>query len=159
MSKHRLLFLDFETYYDDEYGLRKLNSAEYILDPRYETIICAVKEGVYATKDDLHATKEGAGRSYIVDGPDFPKFIAGFDPATTTTVTFNSLFDNSILAWRYGFVPSLMLDTMGMARALRGHLLPSVSLAAVARHLGVGEKGHGLDKVKECTAPKLSRPA
>lgn len=134
MPKHRLLFLDFETYYDDEYSLRKLNPAEYILDPRYETIICAVKE-------------DGCP-SYIVDGPDFPNFIAMFDPATTTTVTFNSLFDNSILAWRYGFVPSLMLDTMGMARALRGHLLPSLSLEAVARHLGCGEKGHALIKMK-----------
>lgn len=134
MSKHRLLFLDFETYYDDEYSLRKLSPAEYILDPRYETIMCAVKEDM--------------GKPYIVDGPDFPAFIAKFDPATTETVTFNSLFDNAILAWRYGFVPGMMLDSMGMARALRGHVLSSFSLENVAHHLGVGEKGHGLLKVK-----------
>ena len=106
----------------------------YILDDRWETICCAVKEDM--------------GRSYVIDGPAFPDFIAEFDPAHTTTVTFNALFDNSILAWRYGFVPHRMLDTMGMARALRGHLLPSASLESVAKHLGLGEKGHTLAKVK-----------
>jgi hypothetical protein len=130
----RLLFLDFETYYDDEYSLRKMPTPNYILDPRWETICCAVKED--------------KGRSHVVDGPDFVDFLANYDPAETTTVTFNSLFDNSILAWRYGFIPHRMIDTMGMARALRGHLLPSASLDSVARHLGLGEKGHALAKVR-----------
>jgi DNA polymerase family A len=130
----RLLFLDFETYYDDVYSLRKMPTPNYILDDRFEMICCAVKEG--------------AGPAHVIDGPDFPKFIAGFDPAHTTTVTFNALFDNSILAWRYGFIPHLMLDSMGMARALRGHILPSASLAVVAKHLGLGEKGDTLIKVK-----------
>ena len=134
MKATRLLFLDFETYYDDEYSLRKMPTPNYILDPRWETICCAVKED--------------KGRSRVIDGPDFVDFLANYDPAETTTVTFNSLFDNSILAWRYGFIPHRMIDTMGMARALRGHLLPSASLESVARHLGVGEKGHALAKVK-----------
>lgn len=130
----RLLFLDFESYYDDVYSLRKMPTPNYILDDRWETICCAVKEGT--------------GPSRLIDGPDFPTFIAGFDPAHTTTVTFNALFDNSILAWRYGFVPHRMLDTMGMARALRGHLLPSASLAVVAKTLGLGIKGDTLLRVK-----------
>ena len=134
MATERLLFLDFETYYDDEYSLRKIPTPSYILDPRWETICCAVKEDMQP--------------SYVVDGPDFPAFIAQFDPAHTTTVAFNALFDNSILAWRYGFVPHRMLDPMGMARALRGHLLPSASLDSVAKHLGLGTKGHALAKVK-----------
>ena len=134
MKATRLLFLDFETYYDDEYSLRKMPTPNYILDPRWETICCAVKED--------------KGRSHVVEGPDFVDFLANYDPEETTTVTFNSLFDNSILAWRYGFIPHRMIDTMGMARALRGHLLPSASLDSVARHLGLGEKGHALAKMK-----------
>ena len=94
------------------------------------------------------AVKEDMGAPYIVDGPDFPAFIAQFDPAKTTTVTYNALFDNSILAWRYGFVPNRMLDAMGMARALRGHKLPGASLEVVARTLELGEKGKTLLKVK-----------
>ena len=83
-----------------------------------------------------------------MDGPDFPAFIAQFDPTKTTIVTHNALFDCSILAWRYGFVPHRMLDTLGMARALRGHILPSLSLEVVARTLGLGEKGKTILKVK-----------
>lgn len=123
----RLLYLDYETFYDKEYSLRKMTPAEYILDPRYETIMCSVAEG-----DEP---------AHVIDGPDFAAYIAGFDPAVTTTVTFNSLFDNCILAWKYGFIPSRMLDCMGMARALRGHLLPSASLASVNKLLGAPEKG------------------
>lgn len=134
MANERLLFLDFETYYDDAYSLRKMPTPNYILDDRFEVTCCAVKE------------HRAAGR--IVDGSRFEAFIARYDPAHTTTVTFNALFDNSILAWRYGFVPHRMLDAMGMARALRGHQLPSATLENVARHLGAGVKGNTLPKVK-----------
>jgi DNA polymerase len=136
-ARHRLLFLDFETFYSDEYSLRKIPIPNYILDPRFEVQMCAVKEG--------------AEDAYVIDGPDFPAFLAGCDPAHTTTVTFNALFDNSILAWRYGFVPVRMLDAMGMARALRGHILPSASLERVAETLGVGKKLGTLVKVKGMT--------
>ena len=35
------LFADFETYYDDEYSLRKMTPIEYVLDPRFEALGCA----------------------------------------------------------------------------------------------------------------------
>jgi hypothetical protein len=130
----RLLFLDFETYYDDRYSLRHLPIPNYILDKQFECQLCAVKED--------------NGKSDVIDGPDFPKFLAQYDPSQTTTVCYNALFDNSILAWRYGFVPKRMLDAMGMARALCGHLLPGASLDTVAKTLGLGEKLGTLVKVK-----------
>lgn len=129
----RLIFLDFETYYDRDYSLSKMPIPNYLLDPRYETLCCGVKEET--------------GPAYCVDGPDFPTWLQQFPPDTTTTVTFNALFDNSILAWRYGYVPHRMLDAMGMARALLGHKLDRFSLAAVAAHLGIGSKGGALPKV------------
>lgn len=130
-----LLFLDFETYYDDAYSLTKMAPPNYILDPRYETIGCAVKEGF-------------DGKAHWVDGPDFGAFISRYDPRTTTTVTFNALFDNCILAWQYGFVPARLLCAMRMAVALRGHVLQSASLAEVSRCLGVGVKGTEIENVK-----------
>jgi len=111
------LFLDFETYYDAQYSLRKMTVPEYLLDARYETILCACAV-------DL-------APSQIVDGPNFGQWLHQFDPTTTATVTFNALFDNAILAWHYGFVPALMMDSMNMARALRGHILPKLNLSAV----------------------------
>ena len=130
----KFLFLDFETYYDKEYSLRNMTPAEYILDQRFETSVVAV-------------SVDGEP-SHIIDGPDFPAYIAGFDPATTITVTYNALFDNCILAWRYGFVPYLMIDAMGMVRSLRGHELSGVSLEKAAEHLGVGAKGTTLGNVR-----------
>lgn len=129
-----LLFLDAETYYDDQYSLTKLPIPNYIHDPRFELQMVAVKRN--------------GEPSSIVDGPDFPAYLKQFDPENTTTITFNSLFDNSILAWRYGFVPRRMVDTMGMARALRGHMLPGASLEVVSRVLGLGDKGKAILKVK-----------
>lgn len=140
----RLIFQDFETYYNskDGYSLsaKGMTPANYILDERYETIMCAVKE-------------QGNGNGYIVDGPDYAKWIADAKPtaADTTTVTFNALFDNAIMAWRYGYVPGRMLDSMGMARALRGHELSRNSLSFVSKALGVGEKKETIIKVDGMT--------
>jgi DNA polymerase len=129
-----VLFLDYETFYSDEYSLKKLTPPQYVLDPRYETIGCSA-----AVDDET---------PYWVDGPDFPKFISQFDPATTSTVTFNALFDNCILAWKYNFLPARMYCSMRMAAALRGHILTSVSLKNVAKVLGLGEKGDTIVNVK-----------
>jgi DNA polymerase len=129
----KFLTLDFETFYDKEYSLRKMTPAEYILDARYETICCAVQI------DD--------GPVEFVDGPDFREWLDGFNPRDCITLTFNSLFDNCILAWRYGFVPARMVDGLGMARALLGHKLPSLSLEKVSEYLGTGQKGSTIKTV------------
>jgi DNA polymerase len=134
-NPQRLLFLDFETYYDQEYSLTKMSPPNYILNPRFETIGCAAKEGL-------------DGLTQWIDGPGFPSFIAQYDQRCTTTVTFNALFDNCILAWVYGFVPARVLCAMRMAVALRGHILPSASLASVTRCLKLGSKGTAIENVK-----------
>src|SRR5579872_1480059 len=125
MPRH-LLILDNEAYYDQStFTLKKMTPAEYILDPRFEEIMWAVR-----AVSDTHPCDHN-----IIDGPDFPKWLAQYDPRDTTTVTFNALYDNSILAWRHGFVPETMIDAMAMVRALDGHLLSRFSLAHVVEHL------------------------
>ena len=138
----RILFLDFETYYDNEYSLRKLSPPEYILDDRFEMQMCAV-----AVDDEP---------SHTIDGPDFPAYLQQFDPKDTATVTFNSLFDNAILAWVYGFVPYRMYDTLGMSRSLLGHALKEgAALAKVGEHLGVGQKGTTIQNVMGMQASQI----
>ena len=127
------IVLDFESYYDAEYSLRKMTPVEYILDPRFETIGCAVKEGdapaFWLTHEELIA------------------YIAGLPPKVIV-LSHNALFDMCLLAWRYGYVPHLMIDTMGMARAFMGHVLRSVALASVGAYLGLGAKGDTVYKVQ-----------
>ena len=121
----KLIVLDAETYYDREYNLRRLDPASYILDPRFELIGIAVKEPGTA--------------AYWVEGPDAPAFFASLDPNDIMTASHNAVFDNCIWSYRYGFVPRLMVDTLGVCRAVLS--LKSNSLESVAEHLGLGKKG------------------
>src|ERR1700761_8734329 len=125
--KSHLLIFDAETYYDKEYSLKKMPTPNYILDPRFEL--------------QMVARKLDNGPHEIIDGYDMPAYLSQIDPKITTTVSFNSLFDNSILAWRYGWVPRRMVDAMGMARALIGHLLKhGASLKEISEVMGLGHK-------------------
>lgn len=128
----KTIVLDFETYYDNEYSLRKVTPVEYILDPRFEVIGCAVKDGdapaVWMTDTEL--------REYLLTLP-----------SKVAVVSHNALFDMCILGWRYQYVPHLMIDTLGMARAWLGHALKSLSLNSVAMYLGLGVKGDTVHKV------------
>lgn len=128
----RTIVLDFETFYSNDYSLRKMTPVEYILDPRYETIGCAVKDGdspaVWMTDTEL--------REFLLTLP-----------PQVAIVSHNALFDMAILSWRYAYVPTLMIDTLGMARAWLGHALKSLSLNSVAMHLGLGVKGDTVHKV------------
>jgi hypothetical protein len=130
----KILTLDFESYYDSEYSLRKMSPAEYILDDRYECTGLAVKRG----KD----------KSFWVEGDEVAEFFANEPTDDVMCVSHNALFDMCITAWRYGWIPKLMVDTMGVSRALLQHLLRSVSLDAVAKHLGLGAKTKALASVK-----------
>lgn len=128
----KTIVIDFETYYDNEYSLRKMTPVEYILDPRFEVIGCAVKDGdspaVWMTPEE------------------FDLYICGL-PEKVAVISHNALFDMSILSWRFTYVPHLMIDTLGMARAWLSHKLKSLSLDSVAQHYGVGVKGNTVHKV------------
>jgi len=131
----KTVFIDYETYYDNEYSLRKMTPVEYVLDHRFECIGCAVKEGL-------------DGEPYWVDGEDLPLFFADLDPKDTMLVSHNALFDACITAWRFNFHPRLTTDTLSIARATIGHETKSLSLANVALKLGIGVKGGTVHKVE-----------
>lgn len=128
----KTIVLDFETYYDNDFSLRKMTPVEYIKDPRFEVIGCAVKEGdspaAWMTDEELR---------------DYLKAL----PEKVAIVSHNALFDMCILSFHYGYVPALMIDTLGMARAWLSHKLKSLALSSVAAHLGLGFKGDTVHKV------------
>ena len=112
------LTLDFETYYDKDYSLSKkgMTTQAYIMSPKFEVLMASVKWG--------------EGETQVVEAPDLPAFFASVDWAQTAVVNHNSIFDLSILWWRYGYRPALAVDTMSMAQCLGVPLLTgSASLA------------------------------
>lgn len=104
---------------------------QYILDPRFQVHGCAFQWG-------------DTSSPFWLDEHQLQPF---FDtlPDDTIMVTFNALFDMCIAEWRYGYMPALALDAMGMARALIGpNRLRSFSLASVAQHFELGAKGDAI---------------
>jgi len=123
----KLITLDFETYYDKEYGLKKFTTEEYIRDPRFEVIGVAVKADntmhwCTGTHDEIKT------------------FLQGFDFEHNFALGHNMRFDASILSWVFDIHPLGLFDTMGMAQIVHG-LTESVSLANLSTLYNLGEKG------------------
>jgi DNA polymerase len=110
-----------------------MTPVEYVLDSRFEVIMLAVKPYGQPT--------------FVLEGHEIGVWFASLDPNDTMLVTHNALFDMCIVAWIYNFVPKLMVDTLGVSRALLAHVLPSCALKSVALHLGLGVKGDTVHKV------------
>jgi DNA polymerase bacteriophage-type len=123
-----IVTIDFESYYDQGYSLRRISEAEYILSPQWQTLLCAIKLGdrpVFVTTGDEETRRA----------------LTTIDWGNAALLSHNTRFDGSILAWRYGYVPRLYLDTMSMANALTRPYAGSSSLKSVARYLGLPDKG------------------
>ena len=96
--------LDFETYYSKEYSLSKkeVTTQSYVDDERFETIGVAVK------KNNEPAEWFSGTHSEIKD------WLKQFDWETSFALMHNALFDATILAWRFGIYPKVILDTLSM---------------------------------------------
>lgn len=124
-----LITLDFETYYTDkDLGFKTQTTEEYIRDPRFEVI------GVSVQVD--------AGEPIWFSGnrETMRKWLGQFDWKNSMMLAHNTLFDGAILAWHFGYVPKIYLDTLSMARALHG-VDAGGSLAKLAQRYAIGVKG------------------
>lgn len=126
-----LLALDFETYFSDDFTLKKLTTEHYVRDPRFEVL------GVGLRWPDFF-------------GPDKPKLswvpqqdvapvLEAINWANTAVLCHHAHFDCLILSHVYGIKPRFIYDTLSMARLQLGNHL-SVSLASLAAHYGLEGK-------------------
>jgi DNA polymerase family A len=130
-----LLFGDFETFYSDDYTLRKVTPAEYINDFRFQALGCA-----FAWNQQ---------EPFWVDGPDLKGFFAVVDWTTTVFVSHNALFDASILAWRFDIHPIIIGCTLSMSRQWLAHRSKGgSSLDAISATLGFPPKMATVGKMK-----------
>ena len=124
----KIYTIDFETYYSKEFTLSKKTTEEYIRDGRFDVIGVAVKE------NDNETVWKSGSFTEVSD------FLASFDWSNSALLAHNSLFDASILNWRFDIRPKVILDTLSMARAIHGTEVGG-SLAKLANYYSLGEKG------------------
>jgi len=99
-----LVTLDFETYYDSDYTLRKLSTSEYIRDTRFQALMCGIKIG--------------KGKTKVVPGPKIAEELAKIDWSTHDLLAHHAQFDGFILSHRYKIKPRKIYCTLSMARGL-----------------------------------------
>jgi len=119
--------IDFETFWSQTYTLNTLGITNYVLHPLFQVI------GVSIQKGDGPIT-------WHTDG-DIKPALDAIDWDNAALLSHNTPFDGAILAWHYGKLPKLYLDTLAMARAMTHAYIQSSSLDSVSRHLGLPPKG------------------
>ena len=137
---------DFETYYDNDYSLRKMSEVAYILDPRFQTILCSIQVG-------------DAPIETFIGHDEVARKLATIDWSRAAWLSHNTRFDGAILAWHYRHTPALWLDTLSMARATTHAVLGRSSLEKVSEYLGLPPKGNAVVRMAGVTLEELlTRP-
>lgn len=124
----KIIVVDFESYYSQEFSLSKITNEEYVRSHEFEVI------GVSVQVDD------GAPEWFTGTMAETAVFLRQFDWENSLALAHNAAFDASILTWIFGIKPKGWLDTLSMGRALHGTEVGG-SLAVLAKHYEVGTKG------------------
>jgi DNA polymerase len=127
--------LDFETFYSNEVGFRKMTTEEYVRNREFHVI------GVGVKVDDAPAIWFSG--SY----EETKSFLMQFDWDDSALLCHNMLFDGAVLAWEFGIKPAFYYDTLCMARAIHG-VEAGGSLKALAERYELGVKGTEVDDAK-----------
>jgi DNA polymerase len=125
-----MMFLDFETYWSDDFTLKKIQTDAYVLDERFKVHCVAV----------WHSVAHKGGRPAVFTDSTFRHYAKSIDWQRTAVCAHNVAFDGFILRHHYGITPAFWFDTLSMARALIGADVGG-SLEKVARHYELGVKG------------------
>lgn len=125
-----LLVLDFETYFDGDYTLKKLTTEAYIRDPRFEALCCGFWDPSHAMRDHTLFWEDAEHTTAVLREIDWSK---------TAVVCHHAQFDGLILSHHYGIKPAFWFDTLSMARLVIGNHLP-VGLGPLALHFGLSPK-------------------
>ncbi len=124
-ATYEIVTLDFETFYGKDYTLSgKMNTSEYVRDPRFHIHGVAIKRG----DETLWYTGVNIGLA-----------LGEIDWSKTALLGHNVAFDGFIVSEVFGHVPAFYLDTLSMSRGSRGHHTRH-DLDTVAKEFGYGGK-------------------
>lgn len=140
-----VLYVDFETYYAADYSLSKMQTDAYVKDNRFEVIGVSV------------AVNDGSPVWYSADSMlEYAGYLkANYDWENSAVCCHNTLFDGFILAHHFGIKPMLWMDTLAMSRMVWPYL-PSHSLANIARHCKLADKGSEVTNAMGLTKAQMS---
>lgn len=130
-----LLVLDFETFYSNEYTLKKLTTEAYVRDARFEALCLGVSS--YDADQNVGWLRPEEIKQYL----------SAWDWSSTAFVCHHAQFDGLILGHHYGIRPAFWFDTLSMGRLIVGNHL-SVSLASLAAHFGLAPKSIDYESFK-----------
>lgn len=129
----RLVSLDFETYWDADYTLKKLSTSEYVRDPRFKAQMLGIKVGQAKTK--------------IIPAARIRAELAKINWSTHSVLAHNAQFDAFILSHHYGIHPAYVYDSLAMARGLHSNDI-GAGLDEVSVFYGGQGKLDGLEATK-----------
>ena len=125
----RLVSLDFETYYDTEYTLKKLSTSEYVRDPRFKVHMVGIKIG--------------RGKTKVVPAARVAGELRKINWKTHSLLCHNTQFDGLILSHHFGIVPLKYYCSLSMARGLHSNEI-GAGLDEVAKFYGGEGKVDGV---------------
>ena len=142
--------LDFESYYDRDYSLKKCTMEEYIRSPRFQVIGVSVKKD----EEDI--------RWITGSHEEIKSALEALRLENETFIAHNAAFDCAILNWVFGIRPKFIIDTMSMLRPIIGIYPQGVSLRAAAEFFGIGHKGEEIyntvgKRLEDFTSEELQR--
>jgi len=129
----RLVSLDFETFWEQNYTLSKLSTSEYVRDPRF--------------KAQMLGIKVGNGKTKIIPAARIKSELAKINWATHSVLCHNTQFDGFILSHHFDIRPAFLYDTLSMARGLHSNDI-GAGLDEVSVFYGGHGKLEGLEATK-----------
>jgi hypothetical protein len=129
-----ILSCDAETYFSDDYTLKRQTTEAYCRDPRFE---CHGWGFRFPNGEKQWLT----ARSDILEVFKFAKV------SKCAVLCHHAHFDGLIMSHHYGFTPDMWLDTLSMARMVHGNHL-SAGLESLSRHYGYPGKVLNYDGFK-----------
>jgi DNA polymerase len=118
-----LITLDYETYYDKEFSLRKLSTEDYVAGPRFHVMLVTLKRNAQPTI--WHSGTMKSTKQFLYDNK----------VHQSALLCQNTMFDQLINQYHFGIRPPILMDTMCMAQALLKPYLRSMSLGSILDYL------------------------
>lgn len=134
-----VLVLDFETYFSDDFSMRKMSTIEYIMDERFEVLSL----GLYSSPPAQYEDGFASGEIEVEQTLGILRNKYGHDLEHCTVVIQNAKFDAAILAYRYDIYPAFCVDLLGIARHINSR--QRHNLALLCKQHDLPDKGRTED--------------